>query len=209
MISGRCEGEAPVKGLLWVPQGFRLLCMCITITGPSSSISPCAFEGLTIKGSLTSSSYRQTLTCIFYYSICPSCAHGSMGAKRLFYPPELNPNTSVPGYRMAISAKLGCIIGSSNPYIYHLRSISRKMACWVKSQPMYMGNARKKALQIQCVNVAASLYTSAPSFPLWTIQSIQYTSMFTYALTHISKLFLLPHRPIWPKPQMGKPYLTY
>jgi hypothetical protein len=74
---------------------------------------------------------------------------------------------------------------------------------------MYMGNVRKKALHIQCVNVVASLCLSALSFPLWTIKSLQYTSIVNYALTHISKLFLLPHRPIWPKPQMGQtlPYV--
>jgi len=74
---------------------------------------------------------------------------------------------------------------------------------------MYMGNVRKKALQIQCVNVAASLYMSAPSFPLWTIESKQYTSMFYYALTHISKLFLLPIAQFGQNPKWGKPYLTY
>ena len=77
----------PVKGLGFLRVLF-VLCMYITITGPSSSISPCAFKGLTCKGSLTSSSFRQTLTCNFFYSICPSCAHG---CKTAVLPPQTEP----------------------------------------------------------------------------------------------------------------------
>ena len=49
--------------------GFRvlLMCACITITRPISTISPCTFEGMTFKGFLTSSSFMQTLTCNFLY----------------------------------------------------------------------------------------------------------------------------------------------
>jgi len=44
-----------------------------------------------------------------------------MGAKRLFYPPELNPNIRV---EMADSAKSVNTIGWSNLYIFHILSTS-------------------------------------------------------------------------------------